>query len=184
MTDLGPEWTPDADGILSRAGARLLIFDDDGNVLLVKGHDTHDSDHQWWFSVGGGVDDGESQRQAAVREAREETGFRFDADQVTGPVIHRRAEFRFRNVLARQEEVFFIARVPGVRPDLSRQSLTDLEKLTLDEFAWLAPTELEALAESETVYPKELPQLVRAWSKGWDGRTVELPPDGGWTRET
>lgn len=179
MTDLGPDWVPDEDGILSREGARLLIFDAEGNVLLIRGHDTHDTEHAWWFTVGGGVEPGESPREGAVREAREETGMVFDPGSVEGPVLHRKAEFRFRNVLARQEEVFFIGRVDAVRPRLKRQDLTDLEKQTLDEFAWLSPEELLRLSRVETVYPESLPHHVERWSKGWDGVMVELAPEGG-----
>lgn len=187
MTDLGPEWVPDAHGVLSRKGARLLIFDAEGSVLLIRGHDTHDVDHYWWFSVGGGLEPGERPVDGAVREALEETGMVFNVADVVGPVLHRKAEFRFSNVLARQEEQFFIARVGSVRPPLTDQALTALEKETLDEFAWLSPAELADLSRIETVYPESLPEHVANWSKQWDGVMVELEPEGaaddGWVHE-
>ncbi len=187
MTDLGPDWVPDTQGVLSRKGARLLIFDAEGNVLLIRGHDTHDSEHYWWFSVGGGLEPGESPVEGAVREAEEETGMVFRTGDVVGPVLHRKAEFRFRNVLARQEEQFFIARLDTVRPPIDTQQLTAMEEETLDEFAWLSPTELHELSQVETVYPNSLPQHVANWSKQWDGVVVELAPEGGdndgWVRE-
>ena len=145
MTDLGPDWVPDDEGVPSRKGARLLIFDREGNILLIRGHDTHDLRHRWWFTVGGGVEQGEDPRAGALREAVEETGFCFDARFVEGPVMHRKAEFRFRNVIARQDELFFIARVDGVKPPVESQNLTALENETLDEFAWCSPAELKLL---------------------------------------
>lgn len=58
-------------------GSRLLLLpavsvhirDDTGRVLLV-----HQIDRQQWGTVGGAVEPGESPAEAAVREAREETG--------------------------------------------------------------------------------------------------------------
>ena len=182
MTDLGPDWVPDDEGVPSRKGARLLIFDREGNILLIRGHDTHDLKHRWWFTVGGGLEQDEDPRAGALREAIEETGFCFDARFVEGPVMHRKAEFRFRNVMARQEELFFIARVDGVRPQVESQNLTALENETLDEFAWFSPEELVALAGRETLYPLSLPEHVLAWHKEWDGVYVELAAEGGATQ--
>jgi 8-oxo-dGTP pyrophosphatase MutT (NUDIX family) len=58
-------------------GSRLLLLpavsvhirDDAGRLLLV-----HQVDRQQWGTVGGAVEPGESPAEAAVREAREETG--------------------------------------------------------------------------------------------------------------
>ena len=187
MTDLGPEWVPDNEGVPSRKSARLLVFDSDGNILLIRGHDTHDLEHRWWFTVGGGLEPGEEARTGALREAAEETGLRFDPESVEGPVLHRKAEFHFRNVMARQEELFFIARIDGVRPKVQSQNLTALELETLDEFAWFSPSELVALAREETVYPLSLPDHVAAWHEKWDGTYVVIAPEGGmrggWDRD-
>ena len=48
-------------------GARVAVFDDKGRVLLVKA-----SYVKGWQLPGGGVDAGETLRQAALRELREE----------------------------------------------------------------------------------------------------------------
>ena len=55
-------------------GVRTMLLDDDG-VMLVRHTYT-----PGWHMPGGGVDAGESLHEAAVREAREETGV-----EVTGP---------------------------------------------------------------------------------------------------
>ncbi len=180
MTDLGPEWTPDADGVPSREAARLILFDKSGRVLLIRGHDTHDLNHTWWFTTGGGLEPGESPQAGAVREAFEETGLRVDQESVVGPVMHRQGEFRFRNVTARQNELFFVGYLDRVMPELDGSMLTDIETQTLDEFVWFTPEEVQELATYADVYPKALPDLLPAWSKGWDGRFIELGRDTGW----
>lgn len=50
-------------------GARVVVFDENEQVLLVKA-----SYVAGWNIPGGGVDRGESLRQAAIRELREEAG--------------------------------------------------------------------------------------------------------------
>lgn len=179
MTDLGPEWIPDSEGIPSRDAARLVIFDGAGDVLLVHGHDTHDLQHRWWFTVGGGINVGETRLECAIREAGEETGLEIDPKNVVGPVLRRDAEFHFQNTLARQNEEFFLTWLPADRPLLKRDSLTDRENQTLDEFRWFNLSELDHLVATETVYPAGMAELVRRWQLGWDGSVIEL----GWEYE-
>lgn len=174
MTDLGPEWKPDLDGVPSRKAARLILFDSSRRTLLIRGHDTHDLDHSWWFTVGGGLDGDESPLEGAIREASEETGLSIDPNIVVGPVIHRKAVFRFRNVVARQDEVFYIAYLDFEVPELDATGLTELENQTLDEFRWFTPEELKKLSLDATVYPLVLPELVARWSRAWDGEFIDL----------
>src|SRR5690606_17807520 len=56
----------------ARRSARVLVLDSLGRVLLLR----HANGE--WFTPGGGVDDGEDLRQAAVRELREEIGLEVD----------------------------------------------------------------------------------------------------------
>ena len=71
---LGDDWTPGPDGLPWRRAARVILLDEADRLLLVRGHDTDQPDRGWWFTVGGGIGVGETSRDAAVREMREETG--------------------------------------------------------------------------------------------------------------
>ena len=116
------DWPVDADGYPHREAARVLLFDDAGRVLLAKGHDEDQPERSWWFTIGGGIEEGEDPRSAAVREVFEETGIELAPDDLVGPVLYRTAEFDFLAVTARQDEWFFLAHTPSTA--LSREGWT------------------------------------------------------------
>src|SRR5690606_25335514 len=88
-SSLGPDWVLGDDGLYFRRGARVLLLDDADRLLLVRGHDLGQPARSWWLTGGGGVDPGESDLDAAVREVREETGIVLDPATVVGPVYTR-----------------------------------------------------------------------------------------------
>ena len=110
-TALGNEWARGPDGVLFRRAGRVVILDPDDRVLLIRGHDHGDPGHTWWFTVGGGREPGETSHDAAVREAREETGIALDPESVEGPVLTRSALFEFVAETCHQDEEFYVARV-------------------------------------------------------------------------
>lgn len=61
-------------------GAAAVIFNKDGQVLLVK----HNYGRLNWELPGGGAEDRESIVETALREVREETGLQVAARQTTG----------------------------------------------------------------------------------------------------
>ena len=65
--------------LLLLPGASALIFDDAGRVLLQRRGDSGR-----WSVIGGGVDPGETPAEAAVREAREETGLDVEPARLVG----------------------------------------------------------------------------------------------------
>ena len=123
---LGPEWVPGADGVRFRRAARVILLDADDRVLLLHGSDVDQRERSWWFTVGGGIDPGESQRAAAARELFEEAGIMLDPAALVGPVYSRVAMFDFFRETCRQEEVFFLGRYAGSvghRASTSRSAL-------------------------------------------------------------
>jgi 8-oxo-dGTP pyrophosphatase MutT (NUDIX family) len=141
-----------------RLTARVLLLDAQGRILLMKGRLPGAPDAPGaWFTVGGGVEAGESLEEAALREIREETGF---ADVDLGPLLWEaeviRHDRKGRPVLIR--EVFILARCAGGEP--SRAGWQALEREFIDDIRWWTQTDLAACAEP--VFPPDLAARLAA----------------------
>ena len=140
-----------------RQAARVLLLDGAGRVLLFRGYDPARPElGSWWFTVGGGVDEGESLRDAAARELHEETGLALPADSFTGPLYREYAEFSIAGTDYFQDNEFYAVRVPLHEVDISR--FTELEATFVVEHRWWSPEELRTTAD--TVYPECLADLI------------------------
>jgi 8-oxo-dGTP pyrophosphatase MutT (NUDIX family) len=148
-----------------REAARVLVFDGSDRLLLLRGHDPAMPERSWWFTPGGGLHEGETARQAASREAREETGFVFAPDELVGPVWERTAVFDFMERPYVQHEEFFVARV-GVDSLRGEAAWTAIERDTLEAVAWLSADEIVG-AEIE-VFPNVLGEILPTVLP-WDG---------------
>ena len=138
-----------------RHAARVILLDESGRVLLFRGGDPHRPEAgTWWFTPGGGLDDGETVEQAARREVREETGLVITD---LGPVVlERSVEFEVEGQRFDQDEVFFRLAVAGFEVD--NREWTDLERRLMLEHRWWTRDELAIT--SETVYPEGLAELL------------------------
>lgn len=180
QAEVDSEWSPDADGILRRSAARVLLFDPEGQIFLIRGHDVGDLDHTWWFTVGGGIDASEDPRDGACRELSEETGLVLDPGRLIGPVLRRHATFHFALEMRRQDEEFFIVfldddEVWRVGKD---HRLTALEEEVLDEMRWWRPYDIARVESSgtshSTFYPRGIADLATKLWIGWDGSCPEV----------
>ena len=140
-----------------RRSARLLIIEPAGRVLLFRfvfrkgalaGED-------YWATPGGGVEEGETFEQAAIRELREETGIRVES---VGPQVGQR-EFVLQlsdgeHVVA--DERFF--RVEAKEATLSRDEWTAEEVEVMVAHRWWSRDELSET--SETVWPENLIEML------------------------
>ncbi len=143
----------------SRTSARVVLLDESGRVLLLRGHDPLVPEVSFWFTVGGGVEPGEPLRAAAVRELLEETGRIAEPGQLRGPIWRRVAVFPWNGELIRSEELFFVLEVPAFEP--APVGLTELELRAITGHRWCTPEEIAALeAAGEAVYPEGLAALV------------------------
>lgn len=161
----------------TRRAMRVLVVDDDGRVLLFRDSDLGlDPVPHWWITPGGGVDPGERDEEAAVREVAEETGFVVAESELVGPLASRTVVHGFSDVVTHQDEVFWVVRVPGGEIDTAGH--TDEERLTMTTHRWWTRAELDAVdldpapgVGREPLWPGEIPRLLDladSWAPGVD----------------
>ena len=160
-----PAQYPDDLPLVRRRAVRIVLLDSEERVLLFH---THDRDHpqlgEWWELPGGGIDAGETYREAAVRELAEETGLVVGASDIGAPTWRRRASFRHRQTRHVQAEVIVTTRIPHSAPsiDASRRLAYELDDYF--DFRWWSKQEIAT--STERFYPGRLPKLLDAFLAG------------------
>ncbi|THV40526.1 NUDIX hydrolase [Glycomyces buryatensis] len=136
------------EGLIFRRAARVLIVDEDDRVLLFYGSGLIVQDGDYYFTVGGGVEDGESLAEAAAREVFEETGLRVTPDELGPLVAHLEGAWTTHTgTRFYSDDNFFFLRTKHFEPVFD--GLEEGEEKEIDHAAWLT---LEELAASETDY--------------------------------
>ncbi|WP_297698405.1 NUDIX domain-containing protein [Mycobacterium sp.] len=160
-------------GVLNhRTSARVVLLDESGAVLLLRGSDPALAARapKWWFTVGGEVQQGERLAEAAARELVEETGLRVAPADMVGPVWRRDQVFEFNGSLIDSEEFYFVHRTRRFEP--SRTGRTDLERSYIHGHRWCDAADIAQLvAAGETVYPMQLSGLLTDAAALAGGRT-------------
>ena len=124
-----------------KGGVRVAVFDEDGRVLLVR-HRYEKEGRDVWMLPGGAIEEGETSRDAAIREVLEETGLIIRVGRLLWHIEEagERGQ-RFVN--------FFEASVIGGKPELG-------EDPELGESQVLADIRFfsrEEIADLENLYP-------------------------------
>ena len=142
-------------GLRRRLTARVLLFDPQDRLLLMKGRlPSAPGRPGAWFTVGGGAAPGETIRAAAAREILEETGFlAFDL----GPVVWRReGALALAAETVWMDEHYLLARCP--RGDPVRHGWQADEHALVDDIRWWTLAELTTTGER--VFPSGLAGLL------------------------
>jgi 8-oxo-dGTP pyrophosphatase MutT (NUDIX family) len=140
-----------------RVASRVLVVDEAGRVLLFRGSDPAVPGVWYWFTPGGGLDEGESFAEAAVRELAEETGLPLKPEQLGDPVHEEVTSFSFNGVSYRQEQRFFLVR--SERFAVSTAGFDAYEVASIDRHHWWSVPELERA--SEAYYPADLIAILK-----------------------
>jgi 8-oxo-dGTP pyrophosphatase MutT (NUDIX family) len=139
-----------------RAGIVLI---QDGKVALIE---RHRAGLHYFVFPGGGVDEGESPEQAAVREAMEELG-------IEVAIKYKVAEVQLGQ---KSRQIYFLVEQTGGEFGTGAgEEYTDSNPDDPDEGVydpiWMP---IEALSLHQNIYPADVANLViRSVSKGWPG---------------
>ncbi|HET6295491.1 MAG TPA: NUDIX domain-containing protein [Kribbella sp.] len=142
--------------VVRRTTARVLPVRPDGKVLLLHGWDPLRPDTPYWFTIGGGVEAGETVAQAGSRELREEVGIVLPAESLGEPVATNTIEFEWGGCAIIQRQTFFAVGVDAVEVSFANQEQLELE--TISAHGWWHADELEATGQAAHV---TIPGLLR-----------------------
>lgn len=123
---------------------------------MFHGFDPARPDHDYWFTPGGGLDPGEASAAGAARELFEETGLRVEPAALGEVVWRDVTEFPFDGRWYRQEQDWYLLRVPSWEVDVA--GFDQVERASVDGHRWWYPEELRRT--SQRYYPPDLPDLL------------------------
>jgi 8-oxo-dGTP pyrophosphatase MutT (NUDIX family) len=142
---------------LRRNTARVLPVDPEGRVLLLHGWDPLRPRDPFWFTIGGAVEHGETLREAAARELREEAGITVDPELLGEPFAIAPIDFWWAGMHFDQDQTFYAIAMGDAAVSFAGQEA--LERATIDRHGWLRPEELDGGGERPA--DPELPRLMR-----------------------
>jgi ADP-ribose pyrophosphatase YjhB (NUDIX family) len=139
-----------------RRAARVILLDPDDRVLLMR-YDQGPPNGRHWATPGGGADDGEDYRAAALRELAEETGW--TDIMLLGEVLRRQYDMDYAGRMVCQHERLYLART-----DQPRRVVGDVAAMHAKDgiaaWRWWTLSELDSTREQ--VWPPGLADLIRA----------------------
>lgn len=153
-----------------RESARIIVIDDRGRILLGIGAD-RPGDGSYLFTVGGGVDPGESVREAGCREVAEEVGLIVEPDELH-PLRKDHTVFDFTadqpSYFWTEDQLYFALAVNELTPtcppawtEIELEFDEGFEWFTRESFnAWVSDVGRVRTAEGRpSFYPADLPEL-------------------------
>lgn len=139
-----------------RLSAKAFLVDPAGRLLLLDCVDPADPATTWWELPGGGVEPGEGEIDALVREVLEETGLTVDPAAVGPLVWTQESTFTW---LGRRHESRCHGRVVRVGElAVGDTELTAMEQGTILGMRWWTLEELAA--HDGRFFPRSMPELL------------------------
>ncbi|MFN8531934.1 MAG: NUDIX domain-containing protein [Dehalococcoidia bacterium] len=160
-----------------RQSARLIILDPQHRLLLMKIDDNRVIDRarpnltEFWITLGGGLEAGETFVAAAQRELWEETGIQ---DAAIGPCLWKlEQEFSFSGELVHSVEHYFLVLVPSC--DVTTERLFGEELKMFRDHRWWSMEEMEQT--DEVFLPFGFYGLVELLTPVLAGNLPKVPMD-------
>jgi ADP-ribose pyrophosphatase YjhB (NUDIX family) len=142
-------------------GVRVVVLDENKRVLMMRQrHENRDI----WLLPGGGIEDGENSKQAAVREVKEETGLDIEVTSLLWHIeeVSNERGQRFVN--------FFLAEIKGGTLALGKDPEREDKEQVLEEARFMSREEINAI---EIIYPEYIrEELWQILSKAETGHDV------------
>ncbi len=147
------------DSLRGRDAGRVIVLDPDDRVLLLR-YDDGPPNGRHWSTPGGGLNEGESWAEGALRELVEETGW---TDVTLGAEVFEHViVLGIAGVLVRQHERMFLARV-----ETPRREVIDVDGMHasdgIADWRWWSAAEIDA--STEKIFPPALAELIRGLSR-------------------
>lgn len=139
-----------------RLSSKGFLLDPDGRLLLLDSTDPGEPGSSWWELPGGGVEDGEDEVTALVREVLEETGLTVRPEAVGPLQWTQESTFTWRGVRRTMRGHGRLVRVDDLT--VAATSLTPEEHGTILAQRWWTPAELAA--SDARFFPRNVPSLL------------------------
>ncbi|MCH9812275.1 NUDIX domain-containing protein [bacterium] len=150
---------------MKRKSIRILLINPENKILLFRIKPNPIILLQngiYWFTPGGGIEQGETLKEAALRELFEETGL-LQEDLSLGPVIwESRVNLVINGKEIEQFEKFIVVHTKKL--EISLENFTEDEKQCIEKASWFSHEEL--LQVTDTIYPEKLRTLLPPILKG------------------
>jgi 8-oxo-dGTP pyrophosphatase MutT (NUDIX family) len=154
-----------ASGRQLRDAVRALIRDPTGRVLLVRFEFPHET---LWALPGGGIEPGETDEAAIVRELREEAGLR---EFELGPLLWTRTHWFPLGRWAGQHERVFLVETDGAEP-APELSWEQLRSEYMHEIRWWTRKEVDA--HDGVFSPRRLKELLHDLDAGIPDQPIDV----------